>query len=118
MTAIPSANGRDVPALVPAILDRVTAWLAGHAHAYRSAHLTENHGRLLLVMVQQSDVYDEELDSSATQLELAIARDDALQASRFDVLVIPPWGDHPESAFISRRLHLRLGTSATVGADA
>jgi hypothetical protein len=92
---------------VAALFTVLDAWIVEHRQHLTAAWLTEHDHALLLLIVQKSETYDEPLSQALVALDERLANDPTVTPLRMDTLAIPPWGDSPQSTFLSRRLQLR-----------
>ncbi len=91
------------------LLGTLAAWVDRHSEAIDKAVITLRDGSILFMVVNRTASYDRELEDDLTDLDLKIARDDALRAIRLDVMVLPNCDEEALKAFIDPELYLVYG---------
>lgn len=68
---------------------RLTEWLKVHADLIDEAYLTVRDAAILFLAVQKSPAFNQALEDSLTDLDIAIAQEKDLSLIRLNVLAIP-----------------------------
>ena len=79
---------------------RLTAWIRQHEADISEAYLTVRDSAILLLIVQKSQAFHQELEDSLTELDIDIAQDDALNLIRLSVLALPKASEASIQSFL------------------
>lgn len=101
------------------ILKAVDEWTKSHAEHIRGAFLsldafsTKGHMKVLLLVEQKTEEYDERIDDSLIDLDIAVNGDPKVQAASLAVLLIPPCDDEGRATFLSSSVPpIRIGAES------
>ncbi len=79
---------------------KVSAWVATQDHHVSKAFLTARDSAILLLLVQKSPSFDQELEDSLTDLDIEIAQDEEFNLIRLNILALPMASEDSINSFL------------------
>ena len=90
------------------LLQKLAQWLTANNHRVHKAFLTMREGRLLFLVIKIGPRYDDELEDSLTDLDIAVATSPELDMLRLDVLCLPEVSMEAAHSFLPPPLKLEF----------
>ena len=79
---------------------KLTSWYESHEQAIAKAYLTVRDSAILLLIVQNSPAFDQELEESLTDLDISVAQDEEFGLIRLNVLALPTASEESIQSFL------------------
>jgi hypothetical protein len=79
---------------------KLSQWIKAHDSGISKAFLTARDAAILLLIVQKSEAFDQDLEDALTDLDLEVAQDEEFNLLRMNALAIPAASDESIESFL------------------
>jgi hypothetical protein len=79
---------------------KLSAWVAAQVNYVSTAFLTARDSAILLLLVQKSEAFNQELENAVTNLDIAVAQDEECNLIRLNILALPMASEESIGSFL------------------